>query len=931
MTEQIVLVVKTRLAVTTRLRWRALVLAALLSALAAVTLARGIHAIVGTSSLPPAAGPHRASASELRGLSPSARASISAVLGAESSSYHFSASSVGFDTSNAAQRLDIVAGGSGVAVRSRGLELTLSLSALGYGGGLLAVGPTRPEAHANRVTYVRAGIEESYVNGPLGLEQSFTVAHAPAGAGAEPLTLAVAASGGARASLAADAQSVTLRGAHGGSLRYGRVSASDASGRALHSWLALDGGRVILRVDARDARFPLRIDPAVEQGPQNELSLPAEESKEEREHAGVSVALSGNDDVALVGAPDGLHSGGAVYVFERSSGENWAQTAKLEMPESETEPTSCPEEGSDGEEAEECRFGWTVALSSDGETALIGAPQVGFEKGEGEPGTQPIAQAGAAWVFAHTAAGWQPTKLSSPEPEPIGHFGRSVALSSNGEVALVGAPGESSGHGRAWVFKDSGSSWSALDTALEGAGESGPAHLGRSVALSGDGETALVGGPGDEDFTGAAWLFVSSASGWSELGPKLTGAGVTAGAHFGNSVALSQEGATALVGAPDNAGGAGAAWAFAQTGAAWSEQGASLVGEGESEEHFATSVALSADGSGAVLGAPRFDSTRGAAFVYEHSPETWGSAATRLQGAGAGTAGARFGQSVAISSGGEIELVGAPLDRGQRGAAWVFGPGPGVSAVKPNHGHAAGGTEVEISGEHLAGATAVRFGESEATSFEVKSPHLIKAVTPPGTGSVEVSVETAIARSVSPEAQFMYEPSGHGTGKKEGQEEETGGTGVTPTSPVETHAPTSTQGAISVLAVGPEAGGACAATLLSKRISVGPHNHALLKLVGTGVGRCAGKLRLRVKIGLGHGRFKLKTIGTAIFSIASGRRLSVSVKLNAAGRAMLRAGHGRLNASLLIVRSSPAPLLARTASVRLTRRATAKSKPKALA
>jgi hypothetical protein len=253
--------------------------------------------------------------------------------------------------------------------------------------------------------------------------------------------------------------------------------------------------------------------------------------------------------------------------------------------------------------------------------------------------------------------------------------------------------------------------------------------------------------------------------------------------------------------------------------------------------------------------------------------------------------------------------------------------------VKPDHGHAAGGTEVEISGEHLLGATAVRFGESEAASFKVESTRLITAVTPPGTGSVEVSVETPIGTSVNPEAQFMYEPSGHGTGKKEGTEE-TGGTGGTGTSTSagETHLLTgTTQGFVSVLAVGPEAGGACAATLLSKRISVGPHNHALLKLVGTGAGRCSGKLRLRVKIRLGRKRFKLKTIGTAIFSIASGRRLSVSVKLNAAGRSLLKASHGRLNASLLIVRSSPAPLLARTASVRLTRRAAAKPKPKALA
>ena len=62
-----------------------------------------------------------------------------------------------------------------------------------------------------------------------------------------------------------------------------------------------------------------------------------------------------------------------------------------------------------------------------------------------------------------------------------------------------------------------------------------------------------------------------------------------------------------------------------------------------------------------------------------------------------------------------------------------------------------------------------------------------------------------------------------------------------------------------------------------------PHNLAVLKLVGTGAGSCSGKLRLRVRLRLAHQRFGLKTIGTAVFSISAGRRVSVSVKLNARG------------------------------------------------
>jgi hypothetical protein len=93
----------------------------------------------------------------------------------------------------------------------------------------------------------------------------------------------------------------------------------------------------------------------------------------------------------------------------------------------------------------------------------------------------------------------------------------------------------------------------------------------------------------------------------------------------------------------------------------------------------------------------------------------------------------------------------------------------------------------------------------------------------------------------------------------------------------------------------------------------------VFRLLGTGAGRCSGKLRLRVKLKLAGGRFKLKTIGTAVFSISPGKRVSVSVKLNAAGRALLAAGHGGLNASLLLVKQAPTPYVSHTASVRLAR------------
>jgi hypothetical protein len=176
-------------------------------------------------------------------------------------------------------------------------------------------------------------------------------------------------------------------------------------------------------------------------------------------------------------------------------------------------------------------------------------------------------------------------------------------------------------------------------------------------------------------------------------------------------------------------------------------------------------------------------------------------------------------------------------------------------------------------------------------------------------------VETPFGTSAEDEHdQFMYVPPAHKKSKKEPEPPPPGGA---PNGSPNGGTFGGTGATQAVLAAGPISGGACGASLISKKIAVQPNHRALFRLLGTGAGKCGGKLRLRVKIKLAHRRFKLKTIGTAVFSISAGKRVSVSVKLNAAGRALLKAGHGRLNASLLLVKQSPVPFVSHTASVRL--------------
>jgi hypothetical protein len=276
---------------------------------------------------------------------------VSAALGKSDPAYRISASGGGFAARNPAQSLQLRFDRSGVRLSSRGLQLGLSLRSAGYGSSLRALGGATPRVSANRVVYARAGLEEWYANGPLGLEQGFTLPRAPSASASGTLTLAMTLSGDARASLDGAGQGITLRGAGGASLRYGALVATDAGGHALHGWLALDGRTLLLRVDTRGARYPLRIDPLIQQvakltgGPGSEGS-----------DFGFSVALSADADTALVG---GRESRGTAWVFTRS-GSTWEPQGPPLKIEEEHPSEPCDEE------AVECGFGRSVALSADG-------------------------------------------------------------------------------------------------------------------------------------------------------------------------------------------------------------------------------------------------------------------------------------------------------------------------------------------------------------------------------------------------------------------------------------------------------------------------------------------------------------------------------------------------------------------------------------
>jgi phosphodiesterase/alkaline phosphatase D-like protein len=454
-------------------------------------------------------------------------------------------------------------------------------------------------------------------------------------------------------------------------------------------------------------------------------------------HFGQSVALSAGGNIALVGAPSADDEAGVVMVFTRT-GSTWTQQAELT-------PTS-------GEEIGDGGFGSSIALSAEGDTAVVGDP--------GDNGG-----VGAAWVFTRSEAGaWtqQGGKLTGSGEEGESQFGRSVALSAKGDTALFGGPGDAGGVGAAWVFTRSGETWSQQGAKLTGAGESGTGEFGGSVALSKDAGTALIGAPGDSDKAGGAWVFTPSSEGvWSQQGEKLTGGGESGAGELGRSVGLSMEGNTALVGGPADNANTGAAWVFTRSQvAAWAQYGEKLTGSGETGEgSFGSSVALSSDGTIALVGGPADNTSAGAAWLFMRSEAgPWALQGEKLTG-GAEEGEGQFGESVALSSDGNSALVGGPADNANIGAAWAFVNPPTVSDVTPNQGPQTGGTPVTITGTNFNEAAAVEFGSSDATSFEVISATSIMAVAPAGAGTADVSVTTSGGTSAPSAAdKFSYVP-----------------------------------------------------------------------------------------------------------------------------------------------------------------------------
>jgi len=611
-----------------------------------------------------------------------ARPRVSAALGRNDSRYRVRAGAAGFVAENPQQSLSEEFSTQGLQLRAGKARFGLALQSYGYGDALHSASAAAFHAGANRVDYRRGALDEWYVNGPAGLEQGFTL-RAPLGrANGEPLTIAMGLSGGLSAEADADAKGLSLMNADGElALRYAGLVAADASGRELPSWLEVRGQTLLVRVDVDGARYPVTIDPFMQQA-----KLTASDGAQ-FDHFGTAVGLSEDGNTLMVGAEEFNSGEGAVYVFTKPAG-GWSVSSSFVA-------KLTPSDGGG-------LFGESLALSRDGSTLVVGAQEanVGLNSAQG-----------AAYVFVKPGGSWTTTtesaKLTESAGDALDESGTPVSVSNDGStITFFGADkqnGAPSGDGAVYIFVRPSGGWSGSITESAILTDPDPqyeAYLGIGSAISGDGNTiaaasfqATVNGNAHE---GRVYVFLKPSGGWvSSAAPAavLTASDDSVNDNLGRFLVVSNDGSTVVAAKGSStlggAAGGGTVYVFQEPTGGWtgvSTEAAQLSASsgGQFPDSFGISLALSTDGNRLVVGenfatvGPNCE--QGDAYVFVRPAGGWVSNAAynAVLSSADGAQSDFFGASVGISSDGTTIAAGAnAADIGMnvdQGAAYIFVP-----------------------------------------------------------------------------------------------------------------------------------------------------------------------------------------------------------------------------------------------------------------
>ncbi len=267
-------------------------------------------------------------------------------------------------------------------------------------------------------------------------------------------------------------------------------------------------------------------------------------------------------------------------------------------------------------------------------------------------------------------------EVSAPENTALDAFGSAVALW--GDYAVVGAGGTSDGQGSAYVYHRSDSTWTLSQTLMASDGQSSDlfggvpiASLVTDVAIA---HNAILVGAMFHDpsdglglYSGAAYVFTLSDSTWvfsQELLNFSDGIFSDAQYHdeFGINVALSSDASIAVIGAPyisdSNGTFVGSSYLFMRSDTIWIPQQELFGSDSGSGDTFGDSLAISADGSTILVGAPGIPmGNDGRTYIFTYSDSTWSNTQVLIAASDIGRH-HNFGASAALAEDGSVALIG---------------------------------------------------------------------------------------------------------------------------------------------------------------------------------------------------------------------------------------------------------------------------------
>ena len=306
---------------------------------------------------------------------------------------------------------------------------------------------------------------------------------------------------------------------------------------------------------------------------------------------GRDVAINTDGTYIIVGASNqdtdgegGEVDSGAAYVFTRT-GTNWTEQQKLVASDAQED---------DG-------FGLAIDINEDANIAVIASPNEYGGAGD------PKVLAGCVYVFTRSGSTW--TEAARIQPSglvAVDLFGNGVAISKDGNYIAIGAYGddtETSGAGAVYIYTGSGSSWTE-QAKLTASDAASSAKFGWDVDLNGDGTYLAVGAQGDSSNRGKAYVFTRSASTWTEQ-DILTASDVAPSDYYGYSVAIDENGETLVVGTQRSE----AVYVYDRSGSTWSESNIIVADDAGLNDYFGEDVDINDAGTFVIAGARLEDHT----------------------------------------------------------------------------------------------------------------------------------------------------------------------------------------------------------------------------------------------------------------------------------------------------------------------------------